>query len=315
MNPRRIAVKFFASDPQAAPDLEPFIPMFHRFIQQSSVPGLLLDVANYIHVPNGPGVVLIGHDVDYGIDSTEGKTGLLTLRKRIGEEPLADALRDTLEKALIAAHEILADGSGNIALATDKLKIDVVDRLAGANDAAGFEAAKKEVAPVLAALYGDANVEITQVAGDSRTALALEIAASEAPDVAAMLARFGGGSQTRASDNVPGPAVPGQTDWDISVEQLKALRDSDAEFVLVDVREQHEVEICELGGQLIPLGTLENRAAELDKGAYIVVHCHLGPRSAHATKFLRANGFDNVWNLQGGIRAWIEKIDSTMQDY
>ncbi len=88
MNPKRIAVKFFTDEPGAPVALEPFIPLFHRFIQQATVPGLLIDVANYIHVPNGPGVVLVGHEVDYGIDAVGGRTGLLTVRKR-GRRPAA----------------------------------------------------------------------------------------------------------------------------------------------------------------------------------------------------------------------------------
>lgn len=314
MTPRRIAVKLFASpDPGAEIDLDPFIPMFHRFIQQSSLEGLLLDVADYIHVPNGPGVVLIGHDVDYGIDSTEGRTGLLVTRKRTGDQPFAEVLRDTLRKALIAVREIESDGTGKISFATGALKIDVVDRLAAPNDEAGFEAAKKETAPVLAALYSDGvGVEVSAASGDARRTLGLVVNASDAPDAATLLERLGGGA---AAANVPGPAIPGQTDWDVSAEQLKHMRDSDADFVLVDVREEREFEICEIGGTLIPLGALEERLGELDPSAHIVVHCHVGGRSSNATRLLRAKGFDNVWNLQGGIRAWIQRIDPSLQDY
>jgi rhodanese-related sulfurtransferase len=318
MTPKRISVKFFAGpDPEAAVDLEPFIPLFHRLIQQSSVEGLLLDVANYIHVPNGPGIVLIGHDVDYGIDSTGGRTGLLTVRKRAGDQSFGDLLRDTLRKALIAVREIETDGSGKIAFDLGALKIDLVDRLAYPNEQAAFDQAKREAEPILTELYGDAKVEVSRESGDARAPLALEIRASAIADAATLLARLSEGSGKAAAprESVPGPVVPGQTEWDISAEQLKQLRDEGATFVLVDVREQAEVDICEIGGDLIPLGTLEDRIADLDKGAHIVVHCHVGGRSAHATRLLRANGFDNSWNLQGGIRAWIQRIDSSLRDY
>ena len=106
-----------------------------------------------------------------------------------------------------------------------------------------------------------------------------------------------------------------QCEWDISVEDLKQLRDDGADFVLVDVREAHEVEICELGGQLIPLGTLPKRVDELDKDAHIVVHCRSGPRSAKAVTFMRGAGFTNVWNVNGGILAWIDRIDSSLTPY
>ena len=106
-----------------------------------------------------------------------------------------------------------------------------------------------------------------------------------------------------------------QSPWDISVEDLKRLRDEKADFVLLDVREPREYEICDLGGQLIPLGTLANRIGELDQSAHIVVHCRSGGRSANAVKALRGAGFENVWNLNGGILAWIERIDPSLTTY
>jgi rhodanese-related sulfurtransferase len=317
MTPKRIAVKFFASpDPEAPVDLEAFIPLFHRFIQQSSVEGLLVDVADYAHVPNGPGVVLIGHDVDYGIDSTGGRSGLLTLRKRADGSSLGDLLRDTLAKALIAVRAIEADGSAKIAFARDAFEVRVVDRLEGPNDDASFAELRAELAPVVAAVYPGAEVELTQAGDDRREPLGIHVSASEAADLDTLISRVASlRGSVDVDPGVPGPAVPGQTEWDVSVEQLKQLRDANADFVLLDVREQNEVEICELGGQLIPLAQLPARMAELDQLAHIIVHCHTGGRSSHAVNTLRAAGFGNVWNLQGGIRAWILRIDSSLNDY
>jgi adenylyltransferase/sulfurtransferase len=106
-----------------------------------------------------------------------------------------------------------------------------------------------------------------------------------------------------------------QSPWDISVEELKRLRDEKADFVLVDVREPHEVEICHLDGTLIPLGQLAGRIGELDKDAHVVVYCRSGGRSAKAVEALRGAGFGNAWNVQGGILAWIERIDPSLTAY
>jgi len=106
-----------------------------------------------------------------------------------------------------------------------------------------------------------------------------------------------------------------QSPWDISVEDLEKLKDESADFVLVDVREPHEVEICEIGGTLIPLGQIAGRVGELEKGAHIVVYCRSGGRSAKAVEFLRKSGFENVWNVNGGILAWIERIDPSLTRY
>lgn len=106
-----------------------------------------------------------------------------------------------------------------------------------------------------------------------------------------------------------------QSEWDVSVEDLKTLRDEGADFVLIDVREPHEFEICHLDGQLIPLGTIATKIPELDPSLHVVVHCRSGVRSAKAVQVLRGAGFGNVWNVNGGILAWIERIDSSLTPY
>ena len=82
---QRISVKFFVSEPDAV-HLPAFIPVFHRWIQDHAVEGLLIDVADYKHVPEGPGILLIGHEGDYSIDMAKGRPGLLYSRKREWDE-------------------------------------------------------------------------------------------------------------------------------------------------------------------------------------------------------------------------------------
>lgn len=106
-----------------------------------------------------------------------------------------------------------------------------------------------------------------------------------------------------------------QSEWDIAVEDLDRLRKQRADFVLVDVREPNEFEICNLGGKLIPLKSLPSRISELDPSAHVVVHCRSGVRSAKAVEMLRAAGFGNAWNVQGGILAWIDRIDPSLTRY
>nr|MDP9264488.1 rhodanese-like domain-containing protein [Acidobacteriota bacterium] len=77
----------------------------------------------------------------------------------------------------------------------------------------------------------------------------------------------------------------------------------------------HEYQICNLQGHLIPLGELAKRVHELDPSREIVAHCRSGMRSADAVEFLRAAGFQKVWNLTGGILAWADRIDPKMPKY
>lgn len=106
-----------------------------------------------------------------------------------------------------------------------------------------------------------------------------------------------------------------QSEWDISVEELKKLRDDGTDFQLIDVREPNEVKVCHIGGELIPLGTLGGRLGELESARHIVVYCRSGARSAKAVTAMRNAGFENVWNVNGGILAWIDRIDGSLTRY
>lgn len=100
-----------------------------------------------------------------------------------------------------------------------------------------------------------------------------------------------------------------------TVQELKQLKDTHANFLLLDVREPFEYDICNLDGKLIPLKTLGEHMGELDMNQQIIVHCRSGGRSSNAVELLQQNGFTNVSNLKGGILAWASEIDPTMARY
>jgi len=97
--------------------------------------------------------------------------------------------------------------------------------------------------------------------------------------------------------------------------ELKARLDRGDNIFILDVREPHEYQICNLGGHLIPLGDLPARMNELDSSREIVAHCRSGVRSAKAVTLLRQAGFAKVKNLAGGILAWADKVDPTVPKY
>jgi adenylyltransferase/sulfurtransferase len=102
---------------------------------------------------------------------------------------------------------------------------------------------------------------------------------------------------------------------EISVAQLKASLDADEDFELIDVREPHEHQICNLEqAQLIPLGQIASQMSQFDSTKRYVVHCKLGGRSAQAVELMRQAGLDAT-NVAGGITAWAQQIDPSMPTY
>lgn len=102
---------------------------------------------------------------------------------------------------------------------------------------------------------------------------------------------------------------------EISVEELKQRLDKKDDLFVLDVREPHEYQICNLNGYLIPLNDLPKRVHELDPSKDMVVHCRSGGRSAKAVEFLRQAGFTKARNLAGGILAWSDRIDPKVPKY
>ena len=101
-----------------------------------------------------------------------------------------------------------------------------------------------------------------------------------------------------------------------TVEELKTRLDRHESFLLLDVREPQEFEICRIpGAVLIPLGDLPSRLFELEGRDDMIVHCKSGVRSGKAVKLLREAGYSKARNLKGGILAWINRIDPTLPKY
>jgi molybdopterin/thiamine biosynthesis adenylyltransferase/rhodanese-related sulfurtransferase/molybdopterin converting factor small subunit len=124
------------------------------------------------------------------------------------------------------------------------------------------------------------------------------------------------GLRPAASAAAAAPAATSSTVPEIIPEEVKAKLDRGDDFVILDVREPHEVQICRIeGAVVIPLGQLPGRVQELDRNRELVVHCRSGARSAQAVTLLQRQGFDKAVNLKGGILAWIDKVDPSQPKY
>lgn len=100
---------------------------------------------------------------------------------------------------------------------------------------------------------------------------------------------------------------------EISVSELKKMRDENQDFQLIDVREEHEAEVANIGGELIPMGEVMDQVDRIAKDKPVIVHCRSGARSAAIINVLENQfGFNNLYNLKGGILAWTAEIDPSL---
>jgi molybdopterin/thiamine biosynthesis adenylyltransferase/rhodanese-related sulfurtransferase len=103
---------------------------------------------------------------------------------------------------------------------------------------------------------------------------------------------------------------------EVTVQELQKLKDSGADFQLIDVREPYEYDICNLEGELIPMSEIPNNVDKIARDKKVVIHCRSGKRSGDMLLWLEKNhGFENLYNLKGGILAWSREIDPEMPTY
>lgn len=162
--PQRVGVKVFVED-QERFDRRRVIEVFHRWIQENRLPGTLIDVHDYTHVPAGPGVVLIAHEWHLRTDEAGGRIGLEYELKRCGEGTLAERLGGAIVSVLEAAATLEQDTAEEnpVRFVAREMVFRFTDRLAVPTTEAAFDEVTGELGGLLANLYGDAGVEFERV--------------------------------------------------------------------------------------------------------------------------------------------------------
>lgn len=103
---------------------------------------------------------------------------------------------------------------------------------------------------------------------------------------------------------------------EIDVFALQQMREKNEPHQLIDVRESHELEICYIDGKHIPMAEVLERHEEVSRDVPVIIHCRSGQRSGAVVTALEKHfGFDNLYNLTGGILAWVKEIDNTLESY
>ena len=184
MEANKIHVKIYATKTPAS---EKLVPVFHRWIRDKVLDELAIDVADYEHVHQGPGVVLVGHEFDYYWDLGEGRPGLIYSRKRSAPAPDA-RLSDAVRRALVGCKLLEQEAGLGAAFKTDELVVRLPDRLKAPVNDASYSAFQAEVAALAEKLYGGAKVSIERVGGE-RDMLGARVKASAAGSVTDLLAR------------------------------------------------------------------------------------------------------------------------------
>lgn len=102
----------------------------------------------------------------------------------------------------------------------------------------------------------------------------------------------------------------------ITVQELSQMIENQEQFILIDVREPFENDICTLNGIQIPMAEVPQRHEEFIHDGKVIVHCRSGIRSANSITFLENEyGLDNLYNLSGGILSWAKEINPEMDTY
>jgi hypothetical protein len=187
MGLQRIAAKLYVADPDAVgPTAAEYIPIFHRWIQSGELSGLPIDVADYGHVPDGPGVMLIGHEADRALDLSEGRPGFAYIRKRDAGGPLRERFAQVIAETVAGARRLEAEPAleGAVRFRTDELQVTVFDRLNAPNTPDTFDALAGDISAAVADVLPGAQVGLAQ-AGDERRPFRVQAAVSGAARLAA----------------------------------------------------------------------------------------------------------------------------------
>jgi hypothetical protein len=199
MELQKIEIKFFAVQPGPVP-LTAFIDVFHGWIQASD--GVYHDVADYSHMHQGPGIVLVAPDFFVSVDETGGRRGFLFSQKALLDGTNRERLARVFQSALENCRRLQAEPAlqGKIEFRFDEFEITLNDRLLAPNGDESYQALKAEVEPFVGRLFGGAPVSLQQES-DARRCVRLRIQATAPVNPEALLINLEVEANGKASIN------------------------------------------------------------------------------------------------------------------
>ncbi|MBV8804423.1 MAG: hypothetical protein JO042_05235 [Sinobacteraceae bacterium] len=190
MDLHKFGIKFFAADAEGI-DILKLIPIYHRWIQQNALEDLLIDVADYSHVPAGPGVMLIAHEGNYALDETGHERGVVYYSKHELTGELPERFARVARKALRAAQLMSEDTElgGALKLPGNRLEFFANDRLAAPNTDATYTELQPALDTFLHRLYAGAPYSLARET-DPKERLSVRVQAQGEVGLNTLLARL-----------------------------------------------------------------------------------------------------------------------------
>ena len=188
MEMQHVNVKLIVENPGDV-DLEPLIPIFHKWIQDQVCDELLLDVADYRHVKEGPGVVLIGHQANYSVDNTDGRLGVRYNRKAALAGSNQDRLRQAARAALKACERLESERNlnGRVRFNGREFEVSINDRLLAPNLEITRDAVEPDLRAFFEELLSGSDFSLSNNNGDSRRLFSVSVRASRPFGIADLL--------------------------------------------------------------------------------------------------------------------------------
>lgn len=189
MNLERFAVKFFAR-PETEVDDAAFIDIFHEWIRLKRLNHVMLDVADYRHVPTGPGIMLVTHEVNYAMDREAGQFGLYAQRKLGAEATAKERILGLIQSTAQFGALLEADShlNGKIRLKGEKFHYIANDRLHAPNTEDAFNQLKPELEAIAAEVYPGKSVSVTRLNNDPRARLTAVIETDGTVEISSLVA-------------------------------------------------------------------------------------------------------------------------------
>jgi len=185
MELQHINLKFYIENPESL-DLEKFHGVFNSWIQRSLTDDLLVDIAEYLHVHNGPGIMLIGHNANYSFDNTAGRLGLLYNRKELVEGTNRQKLAQAAHAALSAMR--ILEKENRVHFIGNEVQLIVNDRLVAPNTAETFAELKADLDAFFGTLFKGSNVTLVHSSlSEPRARFTIDVRSASAFDIQSLL--------------------------------------------------------------------------------------------------------------------------------